>query len=254
MKKYLLILTTTVLCLGLTPVFAQMGRMPGGPKFDGALAKLFGDNTGFTAGIETQIKQKSGDVIILPGKISFDSGKTRFEINMGDAKGLKMPPGAAAQMKTMGLDQMTTITLPEKEMMYLIYPGLASYVANPLPPGSATNDDFKIETTELGKETVDGHPCVENKVVVTDDKNEPREFTVWNATDMNKFPVKIVHSEKGNEFTMTFNNLSLTKPVASAFEIPAGYTHYDNMQTMMQTEMMKKMGGGAGGMGQPPQH
>jgi len=47
---------------------------------------------------------------------------------------------------------------------------------------------------------------------------------------------------------MLFKNVSLAKPDASAFDLPSGYTKYDNLQTMMQMEMMKKMGGGMRGM------
>ncbi len=95
----------------------------------------------------------------LPGKIAFDAGKSRFEMNLSGATGLKIPAGALDQMKSMGLDQITTISLPEKKLLYLVYPGLKSYVENPLPgAGVGTNQDFKVTTTELGKETVDGHP------------------------------------------------------------------------------------------------
>jgi hypothetical protein len=254
MKKNLLTLTTTILCLGLAPAFAQFGRTPGGPKFDGAMAKLFGDNPAFSATLENQIKPNAGDAITMPGKIAFDSGKVRFEMNMADARGLKMPPGAAEQMKAMGFDQLITISLPDKNVAYLVYPGLESYVANPLPAAkSGTNDTSKVTVTEMGKETVDGHPCVENKVIVTSDQGTTNEFTVWNATDLKKFPVKIFRNEQGTEVTLLFKNVALTKPAAASFEVPAGYTRYDNMQTMMQTEMMKKMGGGAGGgFGMPP--
>jgi len=250
MKKHLSLLTAALLCLGLTPTFAQMGQMPRGSQFDSAMTKLFGDNTAFSGVMESQIKQKSGDVITMPGKIAFDAGQTRFEINMSEVKGSKMPPEAAEQMKSMGLDQMVTITQPKDKALYIIYPGLQSYAQMAIPDkATVTNGAFKVETTELGKETVDGHPCVENKVVVTDDKNATHEYTVWNATDLKKFPVKIAHVEQGNEITMTFKNLALVKPAATAFDLPAGYTKYDNIQTMMQTEMMKKMGGG---MGLPP--
>jgi hypothetical protein len=252
MKKHLLILTTTILCLGIIPAFAQFGQMPHGSQFDGAMAKLFGDNSAFTAAIETQIKPASGDLMTMPGKITFDGGQTRFEMNLADAKGLKMPPNAAAQMKSMGLDQMITISIPEKKSFCLIYPGLQSYVENPLPETAAgTNQNFKLKTTEIEKDTVDGHACVENKVIVTDDKGTPHEYTVWNATDLKNFPVKIFHAEQGTEITMLFTDISLTKPAASVFDVPADYTKYSDMRTMMQTEMMKKMGGG---MGMPPKN
>ena len=250
MKKHLPILTTAILCIGLLPAFAQFGRTPSGPQFDSTMAKLFGDNSAFSAAMESQIKQKSEDTMTMPGKIAYDSGKSRMEMNLSEAKGMKMPPEAAEQMKAMGFDQMITLSLPDKHAVYLIYPGLQSYVETPLAAAkTGTNDTSKVETTEVGKETVDGHPCVKNKVVVTDDQGGKRESTVWNATDLKSFPVKIFQIEQGAEVTMLFKNVSFTKPAASTFELPAGYTRYDNMQTMMQTEMMKKMGGG---MGMPP--
>jgi hypothetical protein len=247
MKKYFLLLITAMLGPGLDPALAQMGGAPGGPQFDGALTKVFGENSAFTATLESQITPKSGDSITLPGKIAFDAGKARFEMNLSGAKGLNIPADAAAQMQAMGLDQITTISLPENKFVYLIYPGLQSYVENPLPDAlTGTNQNFKVATTELGKETVDGHPCVENKVVVSDDKGATNEFTVWNATDLKNFPVKIITTKEETEITMSFTDVSLAKPVAASFNPPAGYTRYDTMQNMVQTEMMKKMGGGLG--------
>ena len=78
MKKHLSILTTAAFCFGLIPAFAQLGGPPNGPQFDGALAKVFGENSAFTATLESQITPKSGDPITLPGKIDFDAGKARF--------------------------------------------------------------------------------------------------------------------------------------------------------------------------------
>ena len=74
--------------------------------------------------------------------------------------------------------------------------------------------DFKVETTELGKETVDGHPCVKNKVVVTDKESKQHESTVWNATDLKNFPVKIETGRERRHFDHAFKNISLTKPDA----------------------------------------
>ena len=244
MNKHLSILAAATLCFGLAPACAQFGPAPSSPGFDGAMEKLFGGNTTFTATLESQIKPKSEDLITMPGKVAFDSGKTRFEMNLAGATGLKLPPNAAAQMKSMGLDQIITITLPDTKSVYLIYPGLQSYVQTPLPASAAaTNLNFKVATTAVGKETVAGHPCVENKVVVTDDKGATNVFTVWNATDLKNFPVKIYRAGPDAEVTMAFTDVSLIKPAAAWFEPPAGYARYDNMQTMMQTEVMKRLGG-----------
>jgi hypothetical protein len=222
----------------------------------GPTGKLFGNNQAFSATLELQNADSSGNTIIMPGKISFDAGKSRFEVNMANMQGKQIPPDAAAQMKSMGMDQVVTISLPEKKVAYMIYPGMQSYAELQIPNADSapTNGDYKVETTELGKETVDGHPCVKNKVVVTDKDGDKHESTVWNATDLKNFPVKIQTTEGGANATMLFKNVSLAKPAASVFEAPSGYTKYDNMQTMMQQEMMKRMGSGGfpGGPGRPP--
>jgi hypothetical protein len=247
MNKHLLLLTAATLGIGLAPAFAQPGPPEGGAAFDGAMSKLFGDNSAFNAASETRIKTKSGDLITMPGKIYFNSGNARMEMDMIKATGLNISPGAAAQMKSMGLDQMITISLPGKKSVLLIYPGLKSYVENPLPAAAAaTNLNFKVTTTELGKETVAGHPCVQNKVFVTDATGTTNEFTVWNATDLKNFPMKIFRAGPDADATMLFTDVSLTKPAANLFDPPAGFTRYDNVQIMMQTEIMKKMGGGLG--------
>ena len=255
MKNYPRIIVFTILCLNLVSARAQFGPAPSGPNLGGPMGKLFGNNQAFSAALEIQTADRSGNTIAMPGKISFDAGKSRFEVNMANVQGKQMPPDAAVQMKSMGLDQMVMIARPDKKIAYLIYPGMQSYVETGLSQGesAATNADYKVETTELGKETVDGHPCVKSKVVVTDKDGGKHESTVWNATDLKNFPVKIQTTEEGAT-TMLFKNVSLAKPAASLFETPSDYTKYDNMQTMMQQQIMKRMGGGGfpGGMGHPP--
>ncbi len=222
-EKYFLLLTTAILGLGLDPALAQLGGAPGGPQFDGALTKVFGENSTFTATLESQITPKSGDPITLPGKIAFDAGKARFEMNLANARGLNIPADAAAQMQAMGLDKITTISLPESKFIYLIYPGMQSYVENPLPEAlTGTNQNFKVTTTELGKETMDGHPCVENKVVVSDDKGATNEFTVWNATDLKNFPVKIITAKPEAKITLSFKDVPWpSRPHLRLFRPPA---------------------------------
>jgi len=248
MKKTFLLIATLV-ALGLAPAFAQFG--PQAPHFGGALDKLFGEHQAFSAVMEFQTGGPAGENITMPGKFSFDTGKSRFEMNLSEMQGSKMPPDAAAHMKVMGMDTMISISRPDKKLVYIVYPGLNSYAEmTPQDPSATAAANFKLETTELGKETVDGHDCVKNKVIVTDKDGKQHESTVWNATDLKNFPVKIVSTEQGHDSTMLFKNISLAKPAAGNFEVPSGFTKYDNVQTMMQTEMMKKMGGA---MGKPPQ-
>ncbi|HSH94164.1 MAG TPA: DUF4412 domain-containing protein [Roseimicrobium sp.] len=220
------------------------GGGPTAPNLSGSTAKLFGNNTSFSADLEMQAKEKGGGTITMPGSIAFSEGKSRFDMDLSLMKGGTMSPQMATQMKAMGMDKMVTISIPDKKVSLLVYPGLQAYVQQPIPDAAATSDqDFKIEVKELGKETLDGHACVKNQTTVTEKDGTKHDATVWNATDLKDFPIKIVQAEKGSEMIMLFKNVKLSKPDAKLFEAPAGFTSYPNMQVMMQEVMTKKFGG-----------
>jgi hypothetical protein len=181
--------------------------------------------------------------------MAFMDGKSRFEMDLSELKGAKVSAQNMARMKQMGMDKMVSVSRGDLGVSYLIYPGLQAYVESPAQDANAGKpaSDFKIETTELGKESVDGHDCVKNKVVVTDGAGKTYESTVWNASDLKNFPVKIVTGESGQEATLHFKEVQLGAPDAAQFDAPSGFTKYDNMMSMMQQEMMKRAGRGRPG-------
>ncbi len=244
MKTFSILLALAVASFASLTAQAQTGRTGLG----GATAKLFGEHQTFTAAMEFEVADPNTKLpITMPGKMSFDGGKSRFEMNMTEIKGSQIPPDAAVQLKAMGMDTTVNISRPDKNVSYVIYPGMQSYLETPLSDKStaARVDEFKTEITELGKETVDGHPCVKNKVVVTDKEKVAHESTVWNAKDLKNFPVKIETSESGAKTVMHFKTVNFEKPAASVFEVPAGMTKHASLQAMMQAVMMKQMGGAA---------
>lgn len=248
MKKNLPVAVLAILCFGIIPAGAQFDFAGGQTAQIGSAAsmeKLFGSNQTFSANIEMQLANaSSSSPTIMSGKIYFDRGSMRFEMDMSEIKGGNIPPTAADQMKSMGMDRMVTISQSGNAVVYLIYPNVQSYAEMPTSDSSATatNEDSKIETTGLGEETVDGHPCVKNKAVVTDVKGVQHEFTLWNATDLKNFPIKIETEEQGNAITMSYKDISFSKPESALFNPPASYTRYDTMQEMIQQVMMKRMG------------
>jgi hypothetical protein len=242
MKKQLLLIATLALALNLTPAHGQFA--PRGPRFDASLSKLFGDNSAFSASLEVQTKEGgSGEAMSMPGKIAFLDGKSRFEMDLTQAKGGKIPPEAAAQMKAMGMGNIIVISRPDKKLAYMVYPGMQAYVENEAKDAEDPKaaEKWKIDITELGKETMQGHHCVKNKAIVTDDKGDKHESTVWNATDLKNFPIKIETSVRNTETTMLFTEIKLTKPDGALFDAPKDCKRYDNMQSMMQEEMMKRI-------------
>jgi len=246
MKKTIQLLASLSLCLGFITANAQMGGPgsgPSGPDFSGAMAKLFGENPAFSAKVEVQAKGGQVGDMVMPGTISYLEGKSRFEMNLADMKGASLPPGAVQQMEQMGMAKLCTISVPDKKLVYLIYPGMQAYAQMPIKNANANKPetDFDIALTELGKEEIDGHACVKNKAVVKDKEGKATEFTVWNAADLKKFPLKIETEQSGMNFTLQFKDVKFETPDPKQFVPPPDYTKYDSVMALMQKEMMKRM-------------
>ncbi|MBI3882330.1 MAG: hypothetical protein HY301_20015 [Verrucomicrobia bacterium] len=250
MKSKTFLLAVCALALAATPALAQFGGGgrggPSGPRLGGALSRLFGDNNAFSAATVMATKGGGTPDASVPGKLVFDDGRTRFELDITKVEGSQMPPGAGEQLKAMGMAELVLIARPEKKLSYVVYPGLQAYAETVLKDEQSAEvaKKFKVETTKLGEEKMDGQACIKNKVVVTDDKGTAHESTTWNATALKGFPIRIETTQDGSAVILTFTDIKLAKPDAAQFDPPAAFTKYDSVQRMMTTEMMKKLGGG----------
>jgi hypothetical protein len=121
MKKHLIILASVLVGFTVVTARAQPGGPPS-PSFDGAMAKLFGDNSGFSATMELHLTLPSGEPMTRTGQMAFLEGKNRFEMDLSTMQGGPMPPQAAARMKQMGMAKMTMITRRDKDLNYMLYP------------------------------------------------------------------------------------------------------------------------------------
>jgi len=140
---------------------------------------------------------------------------------------------------------MVSIVRPDQKVVYLIYPSQKSSLAMPMPPDQAETlqGNSKLAKTALGKETIDGHNCVKNQVVVTDENGRTLEATTWNAADLKDFPLQIRTQEQGNTSVLRFKDVKFSSPEPKQFDPPDGYTQYKDMQEMMQAIMGKMLGG-----------
>ncbi|MGA9874674.1 MAG: hypothetical protein WBQ21_02600, partial [Solirubrobacteraceae bacterium] len=122
--KNITFIASLFLTLGLVSVRAQAGGPGNGPMGD-VMTKVFGTNLDFSANMETQVKMmpKNEDVS-MSGKIYFANGDSRTEMDMTDMKGGSMNPQTIAQLKSMGMDKVVSISRPGEKVMYMIYPGL----------------------------------------------------------------------------------------------------------------------------------
>ena len=211
------------------------------------LAKLFGKSSAFSADASITVKETSGRAMpSMQVAFAMLDGKVRTEIDM-TKMGSHMPPDAMAHMKQMGMDRTVYISLPEKNVMYTVYPVMKAYcetTPSQVAPGAAGKEP-KIEKNDLGKETIDGHVCTKVKVTGTEENGRTFEWLMWQATDLKDFPIKVeITSEKGTVVTILYSNINQSKPDAALFAPPSGFTRYGSMQELM-------MGVMSGGRGMP---
>jgi hypothetical protein len=225
-------------CLGAQ---AQMPGATGPTGMDMAMLKLFGDIKDCTAKLQVRILDETQqEVISMPMDFAMRDSNVRMDIDLTQAKGNSMPPGAADSLKQMGMAQLCSITRRDKNLSYVVYPGPKMLLSMPLPKEASTNDAIaKMDKTEQGKEDLDGHPCVKTKVVFRDDSGKNIEALTWYASDLKNFPLQIQAKEKDNTSILHFTEVKLTKPDAKQFEPPAGYTQYTNQMELMQGMMTK---------------
>jgi hypothetical protein len=221
---------SAVLVLFLLLGHAALAQVPlagSGTGINVAFTKLFGTNSAFTAKVETQvIDPYQQPVVRMPMDFAALNGKVRLDINLAQVQSKDFPAATLAQLKQAGWDRLVSVFRPDKKTNYIIYPGVQSYQEVALVKGEADafEKGLKLEKNSLGKDTVDGHPCVKNKVIISNGKAPVFEALTWNATDLKDFPLRIEIKEKVNTVRMHFSQVRFVKPDAKQFEIPAGYS------------------------------
>src|SRR5262245_46974438 len=205
---------TVLLALALASSAAGITRaqMPGGgtPGWNAAMTKLFGDIKAFSARAEMRALNPSGQLAILvPMNFALLDNKVRLDIDMSRLTGPQAPPDQVALLKQMAMDRVACIVALDKKAMQLIFPSLSAYVETPLPEEevAALSKDLKLHRTPLGKETIDGHPCVKNRVIMSDGKGQNVEAVLWNATDLKDFPVQMQMNDKQTTVIMRYNDV-----------------------------------------------
>jgi hypothetical protein len=238
MKQFLFALAFSGLLAA--PAVGQSGAPATG--INATMLKMFGDTKTFTAQANARLLDgNQKEISAIPMTMSMRDNKLRTEMDMSQVKGGSIPPEAAGMLKQVGMDRMVTLVRPDKKATIMLYPGLQSYAEVPFTEEEAS--EAKVESTALGTETIDGHPCRKTKLTSSDAKGGKQEAIVWQATDLKNFPIQMQMAQRGNTLLVKFQSPKLEAPDASLFEVPTGYTKYPSLQALMQAAMMKMLGG-----------
>lgn len=210
-------------------------QMPAAGPGNVAFLRLFEQHKAFSATADMRITDSNKETMELTFGLAQAPGKVRFDVDLANTKGPMISPEVVAQMKAVGMDHAISVMRLDKKRLYVIYPGLRSYVDLAMPPDAVQSltKDLKLERTVEGKETVGSHPTVKTQITLTDDKGQKERITAWEATDLKNFPVQAQLFEGGQNILVKFRDVKLTTPDAKLFEPPAGYTKYNDMQSLM---------------------
>lgn len=238
----------TLTALACLFALAAEAQVPGGNQagLNAAMLKLFGDFGGFTSKADVRLQEKgSPEVMTMIVEFAMREGKVRMDLDMSSLKSKQLPPETLAAFKVAGLDKLATIVRPDRKSTLLIYPSVQGYAETPMSKDEAAGLDrkFKIEKTRLGNETIDGHSCEKDKVVVSADNGEKHEATVWYAADLKNFPIKVQMNQPQMTVVLQYRDVKLALPDAGRFEPPAGFTKHPTVEHLMQNAMMRTMGG-----------
>jgi hypothetical protein len=224
-----------------------LGQLPtgGGIGLNAALLQLFGNYTAFSTRVEMRmLDQSRKETLSLSMDLARLNQMLRADVDMSNVKSEELGPQTVAQLKQMGIDQVTSIMRPDKASTCVVYPKLQAYTEVPMPPDELADFRKRLDVSKasLGKETVAGHPCQKAKVVVLGDKGQRHEAVVWYASDLKDFPVQIQMDQKEASVVMTCRNIRLAPPDPKLFEPPAaGFTKYATTEQIMQAGMMRMM-------------
>jgi len=207
--------------------FAQVPAAGSPTGINAAFVKLFGDVSAFSARVDTQVLDGSQqEWMRMPMDFAALDHKVRLDINLEQTTSKDLPAGTIAGLKQAGMERIISIFRPDRKATFVLYPNSKSYVMMPLAKGDAEalEKGLTMEKNALGKETIDGHPCVKNKTVVKNQQGSVFEATTWNAADLKDLPIQIQTQGKNTTVVMRFRQIQFARPDAKQFEVPAGYT------------------------------
>src|SRR5437773_1540004 len=211
------------LCVLSPSARGQFATITPDPGLSAAMLKLFGSNTAFTSEADVRMLDTSrAETMRLPMSMAMLDGKIRIEVDLSKVNSKDLSTEVAASLKQIGMDKMVSIVRPDKKSTLVIYPSLRAYAEAPMSKQDASEhaQQYSLEATKIGNESLDGHACEKNKVKIMSANGQKHEATVWNAADLQKFPVQIQMIQPDATVVMHFTRVNLKKPEANLFEAP----------------------------------
>jgi hypothetical protein len=205
------------------------------PWMQGLFLKMSPNTPEFSAIGQFDLYDPSGKLKLeLPMVIAASTNGFRWEADI--SKFLPLPPEAKALAKMMRTDKTIFLIKTEQREVYMLYPDLKAYVPAQIPASAlayfdARSNRAQLQKIYLGKQVIDGHACIKNKI--TDVASTSETCVAWNASDLQGFPVKMLLETGRGIMKLQFQNVVIQNPDPSLFEIPRNYMMFTNSAALI---------------------
>ena len=222
------------------------------PFFAAALTPLLSQPRPFTARAEwTFFADSPEDRVSVPMTLAMNGGQMRWDLNLADSPRESFLPGALAALKGMKMERMSLYLLPGRAVQ-VVFPGAESVVVIPLPKEQrvvekAGEQAEQLAQTAVAREVIDGQPCVKYRLTVPVTKTTTEEAFVWRATALENFPLRLQIRFGTESHVLQFKNPSFAKIDAAQFTPPAKFKRFADVETLLQTTLLKGLGLGVPG-------
>lgn len=231
------------LFLSLLPGADDVGKRA--PFLAAALSEFFSDSREFSARAELSLPNRSpGDSI--PIGLAMSEGRMRWQLNMSQVRSAHFPPERIALLKQMKLDSVILYLQPDSQLM-AAFPRMKAWVETPPPKAKNIQEAAQskiggMKKTPLGKETVDGHPCLKYRLTVPEENNPNQVAVTWEATDLNNLPIKVMVKIEGQIYGLQLRNILPGKSDERLFQPPPGYTKSASFTSLFQESWLRNLG------------
>ena len=128
-------------------------------------------------------------------------------------------------------EKMIMIVRHDKKVVWMLQPEEKIYMEMKLPKEGRKGDlsGYKMETTRVGEETVNGVRTTKNKMIMTGPKGDKLGGFSWVTKDniVVKLDAIAVDKKSKERFKIELKNLKVGRQDAAQFEIPADYSKMD---------------------------
>jgi outer membrane lipoprotein-sorting protein len=104
------------------------------------------------------------------------------------------------------------------------------------PSGDYANriEEYRTKGKKTGSEKIDGHPCDIYELTTQGKTGRDHKETVWLATDLNNFPLKVISESNGTKVTSRNSDVEFKAAVSDAMMKPPDDVTFQDMSEMMK--------------------